>query len=86
MKGIEYASEYRLKINQEPKKKWYEIVLDSLNWLLEYLTPLKDEVKIIKATQTQGVYSFFNFMRRLLIFSYLQIFCFAPFILINFIN
>lgn len=50
MKGIEYASEYRLKINQEPKKKWYEIVLDSLNWLLEYLTPLKDEVKIIKAT------------------------------------
>lgn len=25
-------------------------------------------------------------MRRLLIFSYLQIFCFAPFILINFVN
>ena len=47
MKGIEYASEYRLKLNLEPKKQWYHYIINFIDSIFDKLTPLKKEVKII---------------------------------------
>ena len=41
MKGIEYATDYKLVLKVENKKEWYDYIIDLWRYIFDKLTPLK---------------------------------------------
>jgi hypothetical protein len=54
MKGFDFMTD-RVKFNIETKKKWYNYIDDFIDTFMDRITPLKNEVKVIRGSQNTGI-------------------------------
>jgi hypothetical protein len=84
MKGFDYLNLRTVNLSVAPKKKWYNFVEEFVDTFFDRITPLKNEVKVIKGSQNKAIQAIFNFMREMITISMLQAFIFAPYIYKNY--
>ena len=50
MKGLDYLRDIRLKIHLEEKKTVFGLIIQCIEFVIDWVTPLKNETKVIIAT------------------------------------
>lgn len=86
MKGLDYLRDVRLKIHLEEKKNFFGLIIQCIEFVIDWITPLKDQTKVIVATQIKPIQSFFIAFRGLITASIYQLLFFIPFYFANFIG
>ena len=83
LNALDHTKDIKLEIRSYQQETWYSRIQATFDEVIEFVVPMKGQVKRITVTQNQAVTSFFIFLRQLVKTAIFQIFIFGAYCYMN---